>query len=345
MLSHLVLDGREGPLGSTEVRAALTLSAATGRPLELRRPREGTARAGLTAAEVTLVRALGLACAARATGAFERSPEMRFEPGAVTAGEFRIELGAPEPVSWLVQALAPVLSRAGEASRVVVTGGSTHSATAPSHEYLGRHWVALAARLGLRLRLGLRRAGFTRGGGEVDVEVAPAEPVEASLLLEERGPLVALRGVSGSARRPAVADRQLRAATERLWEARRLEVEWAVLRVPADSAGTFLCLEAVFENGRAAFTFLSEPRTTPEAVGDRAARTLLRFLDGGGVVDPPLAGQLAVPLALAGVGGRVQTPEVTADLVAVVGVLVAFGYPASIEGALGGAGVFEVKPS
>ena len=37
-----------------------------------------------------------------------------------------------------------------------------------------------------------------------------------------------------------------------------------------------------------------------EALGDRAARTLLRFLEGDAATDPHLADQLAVPLAIRG---------------------------------------------
>ena len=73
--------------------------------------------------------------------------------------------------------------------------------------------------------------------------------------------------------------------------------------MPAASPGSFLLLEAVFEEGRAAFGFLGERGVRAEVLGDRAARTLLKFLDAEGAVDPHLADQLAVPLALAGGGG------------------------------------------
>jgi RNA 3'-terminal phosphate cyclase (ATP) len=78
-----------------------------------------------------------------------------------------------------------------------------------------------------------------------------------------------------------------------------------------------------------------------ETVGDRAARALLKFLDGEGAVDPFLADQLVVPLALAG-GGRVSTSQVTAHLETVVDVVTLFSLPARISGRRGGPGTLEV---
>ncbi len=71
-------------------------------------------------------------------------------------------------------------------------------------------------------------------------------------------------------------------------------------------------------------------------MGERAARRALRFLeDEEAAVDPWLADQLAVPLALAGGGGRLQTSEVTSHLETVAAVLRRFGFE---RGDLGSAG-------
>ena len=139
-----------------------------------------------------------------------------------------------------------------------------------------------------------------------------------------------MRGVSGAARlRGDVARRQADAARALLWERRRLESGWDVVEVPAASPGSFLQVEAEFENGRAAFALLGERGLRAEVLGERAARRLLRFLDDEeAAVDPWLADQLAVPLALAGGGGRSATSEVTSHLETVAAVLRQFGGPA-----------------
>jgi RNA 3'-terminal phosphate cyclase (ATP) len=205
----------------------------------------------------------------------------------------------------------------------------------------------MVERLGLRIAPRLERAGFyPRGGGAAGAEVQPWAGAAGPLVLEERGALVSVHGTAGQGRLKTDTAQLLRRSAEgRLWEARRIESAWDVLEVPAASPGSFLLLEAVFEQGRAAFGFVGQKGVRPEVLGDRAARTLLKFLEGEGAVDPHLADQLAVPMALGGQGGRVTTTEVSLHLETVADVLSQFDFPARTWGRRGGPGGLEVTPS
>ena len=229
------------------------------------------------------------------------------------------------------------------ASRVAVTGG-THVAGSPCYHYLAGPWAASLARMGFLVKLELVRAGFApAGGGQIVATVEPRRPVETPLAFEERGALVAVNGLSVDARpRAPVAERQRAAAAERLWESRRMEIAWETATVPSDSPGATILLQATFEHGCAGFGLLAERGVRAEALGDRAARLLLKLLDGNGAVDPHLADQLAVPLAVAGCGGRIATPSVTRPLTAVVAVLGHFGFDARLTGREGAPGLLEV---
>jgi RNA 3'-terminal phosphate cyclase (ATP) len=186
----------------------------------------------------------------------------------------------------------------------------------------------------------LERAGFApRGEGRLRAETSAwARP--ATLDLTRRGPLREIRGFSGSARlKGDVARRQAEAARAFLWEQRRLESDWDVQEMPAASPGSCLQLEGVFETGRAAFAVLGERGVRAEVLGERVARRLLRFLDDEqAAVDPWLADQLAVPLALARGGG-----QVTPHLETVATVLRRFGIAAATWGRRGGPGGLEVS--
>jgi RNA 3'-terminal phosphate cyclase (ATP) len=288
------------------------------------------------------VRAAALLCGAKVGGAFDGSPEVRFEPGPVRAGEFRFDISTAGALTLLLQTVIPPLATASAPSRIDVTGG-THVPRSPSFDYLARHWAAVVKSLGLDVRLEMLRAGFyPRGGGAARAEVRPwARP--GRLRLESRGRLAALRGTAGASRLPGVAERLRQAAQERLWESRRLESSWDDVEAPSASKGSFLLLEAVFEEGRGAFGLLGEPRVRAEVLGDRAARRLLKFLDADeGAVDPFLADQLVLPLALSGGGGRLTTTEVTGHLETVAGVVSRFGIPARTWGRRGGPGGVEV---
>jgi len=337
------LDGAQGEGGGQILRTALALSAATGQGFRVERIRASRLRPGLRPQHLAAVRAAAMSCGAEVHGAFDGSPDLRFQPGPVAAGEFRFDIGTAGAATLVLQAVLPVLATASAPSRVDVTGG-THVPRSPGYHFLSRHWAEVVGRLGLGVRLRLERAGFyPRGEGLVRADVGPwLRP--ATLDLTRRGPLVAVRGVAGAARiRGDVARRAADAARALLWEERRLESEWEVVDVDAASPGAFLQAEAVFETGRAAFGLLGERGLRAERLGERAARRVLKFIeDEEAVVDPWLADQLALPLAIAGGGGRLQTSEVTSHLETVAAVLRQFGVPASTWGRRGGPGGLEV---
>jgi len=337
------LDGAQGEGGGQIIRAALSLSAATGQAFHITRIRAGRVRPGLQPQHLAAVRAVAMLCGANVGGAFDGSPDVRFEPGPVRAGEFRFEIATAGALTLLLQTVIPPLATVAEASRVEVTGG-THVPRSPAFHYLARHWAPVVAGLGLRVRLDLVRAGFyPPGGGEARAEVQPWTRPAAPLALERREKLVEIRGIAGASRLPGVAERLGAAARERLWESRRLESNWEFVEMPAPSKGCFVQLEAIFAEGRAAFGLLGERRVRAEVLGDRVARQVLKFLDADeGAVDPHLADQLVVPLALSGGGGRVTTTEVTSHLETVADVVSRFGIPARTWGRRGGAGGVEV---
>jgi RNA 3'-terminal phosphate cyclase (ATP) len=339
----IALDGAQGEGGGQILRTALSVSAVTGQAFRVERIRANRLRPGLRPQHLAAVRAAAMSCGAEVHGAFDGSPDLRFTPGPVAAGDFRFDIGTAGAATLVLQAVLPVLATAAGKSRIQVTGG-THVPRSPTHHFLSRHWSEMVGRLGLTTRLRLDRAGFfPRGEGCATAEVEPwTRP--STLDLSRRGALVAVRGVSGSARlRGDVAQRAADAARSHLWEQRRIETEWEVVDLSAASPGAFLQVEAVFETGRAAFSLLAERGLRAEVLGERAARRILKFIDDEeAVVDPWLADQMAVPLALACGGGRLQTSEVTSHLETAALVLRRFGVPAETWGRRGGPGGLEV---
>ncbi len=337
------IDGSAGEGGGQVLRTALALAAVTGRAFTLERIRAKRPRPGLQPQHLAVVRAAALGCGAEVHGAFDGSPDLRFLPRAAGAGEFTFEIGTAGAATLVLETVVPIVAAAPATSRVSVLGG-THLPRSPSFHYLGRHWVPVVERLGLLVRPTLVRAGFApKADGRIDCEVRPwARP--ATLDLSRRGPLVAVRGIAGAAHlRGDVAAKAADAARRLLWEARRIESGWEVVAANASAPGSFLQVEGVFEQGRAAFAALGERGLRPELMAERAARRLLRFIDDdAAVVDPWLADQLAVPLAAARGGGRLVTSEVSSHLETTAAVLRLFGIPAQTWGRRGGPGGLEV---
>jgi len=240
--------------------------------------------------------------------------------------------------------VAPILATAALPSLIDASGG-THVPASPSADYLARPFAATAARLGLGLEVEVGRVGFrARGGGEVRASLSRTTRSDVPRL-DERGALVGLRGLSGAGRmKQPVAERARDAALALLWRARRLEASWEVLDVKSASPGAFLMLEAVFEHGRGAFGYVLDRTVKPEVLGERAVRRVLKFVEEEeGALDPWLADQIAVPLAVAG-GGRLTTTEVTRHLETVAAVCTRFGRTARVWGRRGGPGGLEIEP-
>jgi RNA 3'-terminal phosphate cyclase (ATP) len=336
------IDGNIAEGGGHILRTALALSVATGQGFEMTRIGAMRPRPGLRPSHLAAVRAAAMISDARVGGAFEGSPDLRFEPGAVAAGEFRFEIGASGAITPVLQMVVPCLATAARVSTVHMEGG-THVPGRAIFEYVSGHWLALLSHLGLHARATLSKAGFfPKGGGEIAAEVSPwTRP--ATLRLEGRGPLRELRGLSAAGRlKGDVAERQRDAAAAVLWEKRRLEVRWEIAALPAVSPGSFVMMEAVYETGRGAFAVLGERGIPVEGVGERAAQQVLRFLEGTGAVDGPAASQLLVPMAVARGGGVVTTSEMTKPLQTTVDVLALFGVAARTSGLVGGEGHVEV---
>jgi len=339
----LRIDGSGGEGGGQILRTALTLSAITGQPFAIDKIRARRVRPGLRPQHLAAIRAATLACGADVHGAFEGSPDLRFSPGSVKAGRFRFEIETAGAASLVLQTVLPILATADEPSQVEVTGG-THVPASPSASYLRRHWAAVVARLGLRTRIELVRAGFyPRGGGELRAVVEPWARGQG-LSLEQRGAFVGLAGESGAGRlKGNVARRQRDAAEARFWEEKRWPAAWDVLDAPSASPGSFLLVEAIFETGRLAIGFLGEKGMPAEQVGDRAARHLLKLIEASdSAVDGHLADQLVVPISAAGGGGRVTTCEVTRHLETVAETARLFGFDVRVTGRRGGPGAVEV---
>jgi RNA 3'-terminal phosphate cyclase (ATP) len=327
------------------LRAALVLSAITGQGFEVRAFRARRIRPGLQSSHLAVARAVAMTCGARLQGAFEGSGELRFEPGPLSPGDFEFDVSGGTSGTFVMQSALTVLARSDAPSRLRVFGG-THLPRCPSFHYLSRHWLNLAARTGIGAQMRLDRASFVaRGAGEMRAETRPARPGEP-LELDQRGALLAVRGVCGAAGlKGEVAQRMRDAAAGRLWEERRLGCDWELLDLPAVSAGTFAQMELLFEHGQAAFSLLGERAVRAEAAGERLARQCLRFLDGEAVVDRFAADQLVLPLAASRAGGRVVTEVVTNHLISVTAVARLFGFDAKVWGSLGMRGGVEVARS
>jgi RNA 3'-terminal phosphate cyclase (ATP) len=346
MTTPIEVDGGMGEGGGQVLRSALSLSLLTGQPFRLSRIRANRDRPGLRPQHLAAVRAAARVAGAEVRGDRVGAKEIDFVPGPVRSGDYFFDIGTAGATSLVLQTLLLPLALAPGTSNITIRGG-THVPWSPCYHYLDWQWRPFLARIGVPFDLTMTMAGFyPQGGGELQAQI-PGEARPTPLKLTERGPLRAVRGLSAVANLPReIAERQRRQALRRLPNLLpEVEPQVVVEELPAASRGTVLLLLADCAPGRACCFALGARGKRAERVADEAVDALAAFLRSDGAVDPWLADQLLLPLALANGPSALRTSEVTAHLLTNAEVIRLFlPVEIGVDGPLGGAATVEVRP-
>ncbi len=307
---ELLIDGSHGEGGGQILRTAISLSAVTGRALRIENIRAARPRPGLAAQHLTAIRSAASTCAAEVCGGTLGSSTIHFHPTSVSlAGNYRFDVaearegGSAGAATLVLQTVTMPAIFAPGTSHFQILGG-THIASSPSFDYIREVWIPILNRIGIRMQAELKAFGFFPvGRGEIVVRVEGSGPSSTGMLqpinLIERGPLMSITGRAVAGNLPAhipqrMADRA-RALLERA--APRIEIE--SLRVSAACPGAALFLAAEYEHIRVGFNSLGARGKSSEAVAEEAVGALLSHEESGAALDPHLADQVLLPLALA----------------------------------------------
>lgn len=310
----LKIDGSFGEGGGQIIRTALALSCITSMPVKIRKIRAGRERPGLRPQHVACVEAAAALCDAEVTGAEVGSDKLTFRPSrSVQSGGYQFEIGTAGAASLVMQTvLLPLVLTPGN-STVYVTGG-THVPFSPSGHYLRDVYAPMLVQSGADVLIQLVQYGwYPEGGGAIMAQIRGQENLSAQMLVE-RGELERVFGVGLASNLPIHIPQRL---------AMRAEKQLSVLNAPIDirpekakgrSTGAGVFLTAEYSNGRGGFSAIGEKGVSSEIVGDMAAEAMLRFHKTKAAVDPHLADQLLLVLAVANGRSSFTTPEITPHL-------------------------------
>jgi len=339
---YIEIDGSLGEGGGQVLRSTLSLSCITGKPVRIYNIRKNRPKPGLMPQHLTVVTALARISGADVRGAEPGSREISFAPGPVTAGGYAFDIGTAGSVVLLLQSLLPPLLFTEEPSRVALTGG-THVPFGPTFDFLREVFFPWMERIGAPVSCEIERYGFyPRGGGKVTVRIPPAGEIRG-IDLREKGGVLAVTGRSCVANLPrSIAERQRDAALE-LLAAHSPEI--VTEAVPSPGPGTFLFLKVETEAGCAGFSALGAPGKRAEDVGREAAREALEFIASPAALDPRLADQLLLYLALSKEPSTFTSSRMTNHLVTHLHVIRRMlGTREEIEGNVGEPGTVRLFP-
>jgi RNA 3'-terminal phosphate cyclase (ATP) len=301
----LTFDGSLGDGGGQVLRAALTLSAATGRPFRMTGVRAGRDKPGVLRQHLAAITAASRICNARVEGAAVGSKDFSFAPGPVSPGHYAFALGSAGNAALLLQMLIPPLMRGDAPSAVTVEGG-THAPGCPPIDFLDKSLAPLLRRTGAGLSLTLHRVGFHFiGGGRVDATVTPATSFLPPHLLRH-GPVTHRHCTALVAGLPGeIAVREL--------ELVKRMMDWpdecfSIRQLPEDEGpGNVVMIEVGGEEVTEVFTACGRRGVRAESVAESVIQQAKAYLTAGVAVGDRLAEHLLVPMALAAGGSFVTT--------------------------------------
>lgn len=302
-MEMLELDGGQG--GGQLLRSALSLSLCTGIGFTLQDIRAKRSKPGLMRQHLTAVNAAAQVGGARVHGAELGATSLRFEPGAIRAGDYSFATGSAGSCTLVLQTVLPALWSADAASRVRLEGG-THNPLAPSADFLADSFVPRLRDFGIEVDFSLESPGFyPAGGGVLNAIVQPAGELRVCAF-EDRGELERIEGtalVSGIA--SDIGLRELAVLQARF----DLDDDARHLRQvrPPRGPGNALMLRVQHAAHTTTFTGFGERGTSAEAVASRVANEAKAYLDSAACIDEHLGDQLLLPMALAGKGSFTTT--------------------------------------
>lgn len=280
-MEFLEIDGSQGEGGGQVLRTALSLSACTGRAVQLRHIRSGRKKPGLMRQHLACVNAAAEICGAEVKGASLGSKNIQFVPGEIKAGDYRFSVGSAGSSTLIFQTVLPLLMQAGNSSQLTLEGG-THNPLAPSFDFIDEVFLPVLRRIGVECRARIDRYGFYPvGGGQWRVAIEPA--VEFKRIdLTERGELVWAEAVCLAAGLPShVTQREMKRLQDKLsWSA-----EWIKCQhVKALGSGNVVSLRVHYRHASEVIDSIGTLGVSAERVANKAVEQLRHYQNYGAPV-------------------------------------------------------------
>ncbi len=294
----LNIDGSQGEGGGQILRTALALSMCLGKPFRIHSIRANRRRPGLQYQHLAAVKAAAIISQANVEGATKDSQVLVFEPGAISTGNFQIDIGSAGSTSLVLQTILPAMLLASSHSTVMLKGG-THNPMAPTFEFLNYAFLPLVNQMGANVDASLHRRGFTpQGGGLLHVSIKPTTQLQ-SFDLRQRGNIIQRRAEVILANLPShIAQRELDVIRQRL--SLTNECLYSIIDNNTQDVGNVVSIIIESENVTECFTAFGKKGLPAERVAEQVVTMAQTYLNVDVPIGVHLADQLLLLMALAG---------------------------------------------
>lgn len=312
----LKIDGSQGEGGGQILRTAVSLSAITGKPIEITNIRSKRPNPGLRPSHLTAIKVLAGLFQAKVENLQVGSDWVRFEPsGRFEGGSARVDIGTAGSIPLTLMAVVPAVSLSGNELEIEITGGTDVKAS-PTIDYV-RYVVAEIFRsIGIKFSVDVARRGYyPKGGGVVRATILPCRSPAASEFLNGRYVEPKITSVCSELPKH-VAERQIAAALVALEKAGIKCNSYSASYESALSPGTSILVYSVSDFGGPYIggDSIGERGKRAEEVGQEATGRFTESALAGAAVDPFLADMLVLPLCMAKGRSAYRTARVTEHL-------------------------------
>ena len=173
-MEFLKINGAHGEGGGQIVRSAITLSCITNQPIHLENIRKNRKNSGLKPQHLTAIKILQKISNAKVMGDKLGSTELKFIPGEIKNSELIEDVKTAGSIGLILQVLIPAVSISKKKLSLIVKGG-TDVLWSPTMNYTNYVLKEAYSRIGITFDLKITKRGyFPKGGGEIKLEVYPA---------------------------------------------------------------------------------------------------------------------------------------------------------------------------
>ncbi|MBR9707675.1 MAG: RNA 3'-terminal phosphate cyclase [Candidatus Diapherotrites archaeon] len=309
------LDGSYLEGGGQILRTALALSAVTQKPITVENIRSGRLKPGLKAQHILGIKALQNISKANVTGLRPNASSIKFEPGKLSGGNFRMNVGTAGSITLVLQTILPVIPFLPNDVNFRIIGG-TNVKWSPPTEFLERVLLPTLAKMNVKASSKTPKRGYyPKGGGMVVFKAKPSKNLK-SIDLTNFGEILNVKGSSHSAAlSDSVARDQALSAKSTLQNAGIEDIAITSKAVEKEltlSRGASITLWAkTTTGGLLSSSAVIEKDERAVETGKQAARQLLEYLKPKMPVGPHLADQLIPFMGLAKGKSTINIAKIT----------------------------------
>jgi RNA 3'-terminal phosphate cyclase (ATP) len=309
------IDGSQGEGGGQILRTTISLSAITGKPVEVINIRANRSNPGLRPQHMTAIKIIADLFHAEFENLKIGADWIRFLPSdKFKGGSVKFDIGTAGSIPLILMTVVPAVSLSNNSLQIEVTGGTDVKAS-PTIDYI-KHIVAESYRsIGIKFSVNvLKRGYYPKGGGVVQSIILPCKSPGTLEMLATRH--VEPKIISVCSQLPLhVAKRQISSAMIALEKKEILCSNYTASIETSASPGSSILIYSASDFGLyIGGDSIGEPGKRAEAVGKEAADRFLESMLAQALVDPFLADMLVLPLALSKGTSRYRVARLTQHL-------------------------------